>query len=448
MKNHSYINMIRELPRLFALLLALVATPAWAQQVQPISLQQAVEMATTQSWQVRQQQQETQMALQDVRQTRQLFLPKVTLSETFVYTNNPLNSFGIKLQQQNVGMRDFDPNLLNNPDGIRNFNTQLLVQQPLLNLDGLQGRKAAQAKLQATELGEQRLKQHMAFEVKRAYYGLQVARQQMGVLLKAQAALAQALQLTEKNLQAGYAKQADLMEVRLRMLEIEEQMAQASNQAKSANEGLAFLLGMEQGSELMPTDTLSAEVPAEALALLQQGKVEERADLQALQLAAQAYAHKADMEKAGFLPRLNAFGQYDFNDQNPFGGSGSAYLVGVSLQWSVFDGGARLSAVQKAKAEAQKASLHAQQEQQQAQLALRNAQREVQRYQQRLLTAQAAVDQAQENYRLRTDYFAEGLEQATDLLAAEAKLAQKRLEQLNTLYEYRVALAQLELSAR
>jgi outer membrane protein TolC len=45
-------------------------------------------------------------------QTNAVFLPQVNLSYTALVTNNPLNAFGFKLQQQSVAPADFNPQLL------------------------------------------------------------------------------------------------------------------------------------------------------------------------------------------------------------------------------------------------------------------------------------------------------------------------------------------------
>ena len=68
-------------------------------------------------------------------QTNAVFLPLVNLSYTAFTTNNPLNAFGFKLQQQSITQTDFDPRLLNNPSATQNFMAKAEVNQPLINMD-------------------------------------------------------------------------------------------------------------------------------------------------------------------------------------------------------------------------------------------------------------------------------------------------------------------------
>jgi hypothetical protein len=58
-------------------------------------------------------------------------------------------AFGSKLNQATITASDFNPEILNNPDRTTNFATKIEVLQPIINVDGLYGRQAARAKMNA-----------------------------------------------------------------------------------------------------------------------------------------------------------------------------------------------------------------------------------------------------------------------------------------------------------
>ena len=120
----------------------------------------------------------------DYRQTNAVLLPNISLSHTGVATNNPLMAFGIKLNQQIVTQADFNPDLLNNPDQIQDYATRFEIQQPLLNFDGFYQRKAAKAKLTASEYQSGRTRDYLRLEVEKAYMQLQLAYKGVAVLRK------------------------------------------------------------------------------------------------------------------------------------------------------------------------------------------------------------------------------------------------------------------------
>jgi outer membrane protein TolC len=77
------------------------------------------------------------------KQTNSIFLPQLNVSYTAISTNNPLNAFGTKLQQQQVTQSDFNPEILNHPSSIQNYTAKAEWRQPILNLDQLHQRQAA-----------------------------------------------------------------------------------------------------------------------------------------------------------------------------------------------------------------------------------------------------------------------------------------------------------------
>jgi outer membrane protein TolC len=109
-------------------------------------------------------------------QTRQSYLPKVTLSETFVVTNDPGAALVFKLQQNSVRDADFQAAKLNDASTINDFNTSLQVTQPIYNADASIGRRVASTARKAQEYMASRTEESIALQVSKVYYGLVLAR--------------------------------------------------------------------------------------------------------------------------------------------------------------------------------------------------------------------------------------------------------------------------------
>jgi outer membrane protein TolC len=128
--------------------------------------------------------QEFKSAQADYRQSNSLFLPNITASHTAIATNNPLMAFGSKLNQGILTASDFNPELLNNPDRTTNFATKIEILQPIINIDGLYGRQAARAKMNAYSLQTERTKEYLELEVNKSFMELQLAYKAVAVLEK------------------------------------------------------------------------------------------------------------------------------------------------------------------------------------------------------------------------------------------------------------------------
>jgi hypothetical protein len=79
-------------------------------------------------------------------------------------------AFGSKLNQATITASDFNPEILNNPDRTTNFATKIEVLQPIINVDGLYGRQAARAKMNAFELRTERTKEYLELEVNKSLW--------------------------------------------------------------------------------------------------------------------------------------------------------------------------------------------------------------------------------------------------------------------------------------
>lgn len=386
----------------------------------------------TQNLQLKIANQNYQSAKADYKQTRALFLPNISASQTAMVTTNPLMAFGSKLNQEILTPMDFDLNLLNNPKRTQNFPTQIEIQQPLINLDGWMGRKAAKAKMDAYGLQTQRTQEYLQLEVQKAYMLLQLAYKAVGVMQKAEGTAQANLKLVENYFKNGMLQKTDVLNVQVRVNEIKNQLAAARSNVQNASDYLAFLLNEDVKGTYKPSETLEANFSAAEIAKVLN---ENRTDIQAYQKTTEAYKNMLKMQQMSLLPRLNAFGNYQLYDRTIMGFQANGYLLGAQLSWNLFDGMKSYGKIDKAKADFQKAETEADQYKKQSQLELQKAVRQFQDAKNKLTNAQLAWEQSKEAYRIRQNRFAQGLEKTTDVLQSETLMYQKELEYQQTVFE-------------
>src|SRR5437899_1218710 len=141
-----------------------------------------------------------------------------------------------------------------------------------------------------------------------------------------------------------------------------------------------------------------------------------------------------------FFPDISGTGSY--------GGSQpqltESWTLGLSLSWSLFDGGNRVAKYQEAKANLEGArqrvkstELDIIQNVEQAEIAVEEAQERIQ-------AAQALVASAQENFRLAQGRFDAGVGTILELTDAQLALTQAQNTEAQALADYRIALARLD----
>ncbi|MDX1544577.1 MAG: TolC family protein [Christiangramia sp.] len=423
------------------LFLFFVGLQVKAQQVQPVSKDTVMNRVMENNRKLKISEQEFLQARADYRQTNAVFLPNIRVSHTAMTTNNPLMAFGSKLNQESITESDFNPALLNDPNRINNFATKIEVEQPLVNLDGIFKRKAADSKMQATRLKSERTTDHMKLEVEKAYMELQLAYKAVNVLEKAQEAALSNKKMAMDRYKQGYLQKADILSVEVRVSEISNRLQYAKSNLENASDYLEFLMGQSQEGILKPTDSLQIN----SLTETGDAKVsEKRSDIKAMELAAEARKEMYTADKMSFLPSLNAFGSYELYDNEIFQGSANGYIAGVSLSWDIFQGSKRFGKTQKSKAEYEQARLEYEEYVSNSTMALSNARRSLLDAQNKLNLSKLTMEQSEESLRIRTNRFEEGLEKTSDLLSAEAKYLEKELEYYQTIYEYNYVKAYLE----
>ncbi|GGH44074.1 transporter [Mangrovimonas yunxiaonensis] len=377
----------------------------------------------------------------DFRQTNAVFLPNISVSHTGMSTTNPLAAFGAKINQEIVSQSDFNPALLNDPDQIQNFTTKFEIQQPLLNFDGVYQRKAAKLKMEAMALQQLRTKDYLSLEVEKAYMQLQLAYKTVAVVETALKAAKANKQLADNSFKQGYLQKADVLAVEVRVSEVESQLHTAESHVKNASDYLSFLMHEDQEVVYRPLDSLQVEVvtlnPKDVIS-------EERSDIKAMALSADAYKTMLKAEKMNFLPRLNAFGSYELYDDQMFQGHANGYVFGAQLSWNILNGGKRFGKIQKGQSTYDKSKFQYEQYKSKSDMELNKAWRALNDTEKKLNLTALALKQSKESLRIRTNRFGEGLEKTSDLLMAETQYAQKQLEYYQTIYQYNYAQAYVQ----
>ena len=285
-----------------------------SQGITPISNAEVLSKVSQDNTSIKISEQEFLEARADYRQTNAVFLPNITASHTGIATTNPLMAFGSKLNQGILTQNDFNPALLNDPSQVQSFATKFEILQPIINVDGAYQRKAAKSKMDAMALKTERTNDYLAFEVEKAYMQLQLAYKGVDVLEQALKAANDNQKLADNSFKQGYLQRADVLNVEVRVTEVQNQLQMAKSNVQNASNYLSFLMNDDNDVIYTPTDNLSLST----IAIEENGISENRSDIKAMQLVSNAYEVMNKADKMAFFTRLNAFGSYELYDDKMF----------------------------------------------------------------------------------------------------------------------------------
>lgn len=410
---------------LMTALLVLLAYSATAQDKAHayLSLEQAIDSALLHNESLRQATYTARIAKEQSRGANAVFMPQVDLSYNAYFTNNPLNAFGFKLQEQQVSAADFDPTRLNHPGFNKDFSSQIEVVQPLFNLDAIFQRSSARAYAEMQEWSQKRREEYLVFQVKQAYAEVALAHQSAEVMKQALETSRTFLKRADDMAQQGVIQKADFLEAQV----FEQQMATAHlhavSQIANSSDQLSLLMGQPSGT-IYRVDAIhlsDRSIPALNL--------HSRTDILAYQAGLSAVNHKLKASKMTLIPRINAFGNYQFNDPKPFRFGSDSYFAGIRLSWKLFSGTQNWHQIKAAKWERQQMVSRLNEAEAQAQAEYQKSLRELTDLTQEARQVATVVMQAQEALTIQTDRYQQGLSTTADLLRIQTRLSEAQLRE-------------------
>jgi outer membrane protein TolC len=399
----------------------------------PLSLEEAIDSALANNKDLQLTRLDEKIAASKFKQTDAIFLPQVNFSYTAMSTNNPLNAFGFKLQQQSVKQSDFNPDLLNHPGTNSDFMTQLQLQQPLVNMDLFYMRKAAAKETESYRLKTQRTKEYLSFEVEKSFLSLQLAHNVVRVLKEALMSARSLYDFTNNRVEQGLLQKSDALNVKVQVTLFETKLAEAENNVKNASDYLNLLMGKPYGNiyAIDSSSTIKAPVSDSLVPA-------SRADFAALQTAIEASDMMIQSSKKSYLPKLNAFASYQLNDRAAKGFGANSYLAGIQLSWSIFRGNSVKNKIATQTLEKAKMSGQLGQQQKQSQLELNKTRRQLADAKFQITQQQTAVQNAAEALRILKDRYEQGLINSIDVLLAQSQLAQQKLGLAQAVFNHNV----------
>jgi outer membrane protein TolC len=406
-----------------------------AQQRMHISLSDALKVAEQNNTEIRLAELDHKISDATYRQTDATFLPQVTMGLNFMSTNNPLNAFGFLLQQSQVTSMAFDPAKLNSPGARQNYNSSIDVRLPLINLDMFYARKGAKLQEESYKYKALYTKDYISFEIRKIYIQLQFAYISEGILKSTLEDVKQIHQSVTNFYNKGMVQQSDVLNAQVQINTIESALEKSKNSISNASEGLAFFMG----------DTISEKVYVPDSLLQYRGRSFigtiplERSDVVAMHKAVDASDMMVKSSRMNFLPKLNAWGSYQYNDSKVFRFNNDSYMLGISLSWNIFTGNQNRYKLKTAILQRDKYQKEMSQYLDKSRLEINKNQREIQNLMFEIQKNNASVAQSSEAFRIMNNRFKEGLTSTTDLLMSQAQLYQQRLLLAQSIMNFNIA---------
>ena len=415
---------------------------------QPLTLEEAIAAALKHNPRVVAARHELAAAGFQVTTARSGLMPQLYLSEKFNRTNSPLWAFGTKLNQGVIETTDFDPDQLNEPDAINNFNTALSLNWNLF--DGGQtwiGWRQSQQGHQTAELSLQRSEQQTIALVAKAYVELLLAVENHDVIVQSLETARAHLKLVQDRFRSGISVKSDVLRAQVRIADLEQKRLMAHSQIQVAQAMLHAAMGQPDAGRIAPASPFERCVaPKESLTQWIDRALEKRPDLKQLDIQKMIAEKGVDRARAGHWPTLSLQGSYELNSEN-LSKAEDNYTVGALLRMNLYSGQRISSQTAQAKAMVARVRSLRKSFELNVRVETQRAFYQAQSAWQSIAVARSAIAQAEESLRIVSNRYASGLLTIVDLLDAQIALQQVRVHLFTALHDYKVARIELALAA-
>jgi outer membrane protein TolC len=418
------------------LVLALVCSPLFALQEEPLTLESAVQLALERNERALATRESVASAEAQVARARAYFLPAITTTGT--YTRRPFEV------RRTVGSTEIVVQRFNALSAVASLNLTLFDSKsiPALNAANSQ-RKSAVA------TASENLRQ-LSFEVCQAFLSTLSTGQVLEASRHRYEFAKQNLDAARARYSAGLASVNDVTLAELESATAEVGVTQVEGQLQTSKLQLGYLLAAPEAVRqtlVVPEFLIQAgqgeAADAEKLVAEAQSR---RLDLISLRWLAKAQHALTVDPVLRWLPSLSLGGQYRYTNEAGLTGQPTNWNVGMTLSWSIFDGFTRNADFKDRKAQAQVADLNVRTSMRQVDIEVREALVSLASQRASLKQATVAHEVAKKNAAETAELYRQGLASALQVADATVRLFEAEVGFVSQRYGLGIAFLNLEAS--
>ncbi len=395
-----------------------------------LTLREAVRLALARGPEVFLAQTESARAAEALRETRSTNLPQIMTGTGLAYNNGfPLSIEGAA------------PSII-----------QLGVNQSIFSKKNKNLILEAESGSLASQAGTEGVRNALAARTVLLYNELHRARLAVPILERQQETAAKNLQILDALLEAGKVRPLDRTEAKVAAANLDQQLLAARERVRMADTGLRELTGIPEGQAIL---TETPEIKSELLALSSEGlyqkALEFNPQIREAQATLRAKEYHVQSERGDRYPQFNLVGEYALfsranNYQDYFNRfTRNNYLLGLSIQFPIFNGFRTDARVAQSRHDAEAARLRLQQLKSDLKLNLERGLSDLRVARGAADLAKLEVTACEEKMQIDESLMEAGRMDPRELENARAQLLEKQtavIEAERTLFERQVVLLQ------
>lgn len=361
-------------------------------------------------------------------------LPVIDLDYGLVYSDNPLVSFGSKLNNRSVATEDFNPDTLNNPGFSDNYFANLSLKLPLYTGGKITADiDEARANHASAQARHNRTKSSVVYQVKRAYLLAQAAREAINIARSSTESARKHVKTTQQLFDDNRTVASDNLTAKVYYTSVKGVISQAERQYSQALNALKQVMGKDLAADISvePLKRTANAVVLPEVSTAEARALTNRNDLKASDQSINAAEARTRIASSASKPQLGLEARSSLYADDPLVDEISWGVLAVA-KINLYSGGSNKSRVSAAREESNQLQAEKAGKELEIRKEVRNAFASINEGRNRLKLASANLSDAREAVSLVNARYGEGRTILIDLLQAEQALMKSRSETLNS----------------
>jgi len=330
------------------------------------------------------------------------------------------------------------------------FDMTVSAEQVLFNSSVFVGVGTARIYSKAAEQIYRAKRMETVTAAKKAFYGVLVAEEVLKMIEQSLTNAEENYQNTRHLAASGLVSEYDQLRAAVAMDNLRPELLKAENEYSLALNNLKSSIGASYISKLETNGVLEADTTVESqLESVVEGVITTNPSLAAMRYQAEVSDAVVSVERSSYLPRISAFGNYQYTSQNNvFNFSTGDFIassqVGLSLSMNIFSGLQTNARVEQAELDLRKSQEAISGMEIRLQTSAESLVLQIRQAKQRIAAQGRTVEQAERGYRIASSRFANGLGIQLEVNDAQLALTRAKVNRIEAIYEHLIATVELD----
>jgi outer membrane protein TolC len=412
-----------------------------------LSLEDCIDRAMERNFELRMRNEDINVAKAGLEIARKSRLPQLKAGASYLRFSEVMS---VNISEQMSGLPlDLPPVQLRFGDE-DNYTLNMSLVQPIFTGFRLNNQIiSAKSALLAEEAVKEADINQLVYEIKKNYYNYISAVHRKRIAELSLKSVISHLEDVGNFYDQGLTTYNDVLKTKIRKSEMELMISRADNQKFLLKKALMHMLGMPLTDSLSIETNLEYRKPDIGLDDAIDEALVARPELTSTASTKNALCAAIRSAQAEFYPSISLVGGYEYGKPglNKLENEWMDYwTVGISAQWHLWDWGIRDEKVQQSRAMVSRIEHSESLLLESIRLDVHQAYRKMTEYDSQVRLHKIIREQAEENFRILSDKFNQGLATNTDYLDAETQLTKAKLDEIISLAQHCIAVAGLERS--